>query len=117
MQTGSWKRIAVVATLLVLAAGAAAGQEYKPEPNSWRAKLLDLAKSEPKAREAIFSQALSLWVSVADDGTPRDGYASYFCLLATDAGRPEGEMMIVHVWDHAFTLRGEMRQLGKAVCR
>lgn len=36
-------------------------------------------KSEPKVKEAILTDAKVLYVAVEDDGTPRDGYASYFC--------------------------------------
>ena len=39
----------------------------------------DLIKKEPKVKEAIITEANVLYVSVIDDGTRRDGYASYLC--------------------------------------
>jgi len=41
--------------------------------------ILKLVKSEPKVRDATITSADVLYVSVVDDGTSRDGYASYIC--------------------------------------
>ena len=42
-------------------------------------QALELIKKEPKVLEAIITEANVLYVSVVDDGTRRDGYASYLC--------------------------------------
>lgn len=42
---------------------------------------LDEIKKEPKIFEAFLTDANVLYVSVADDGTRRDGYAEYLCQI------------------------------------
>lgn len=82
----------------------------------WRENLTNMARNESVTVEAMFSQDVSFWVSVQDDGSSRDGLADYFCLLTYDAGRPEGESIIISIWDAAAMARGEMERLGRARC-
>lgn len=49
----------------------------KDEPNNKLA--LEEIRKEPKVKEAIITDANVLYVTVEDDGTRRDGYASYLC--------------------------------------
>jgi len=51
----------------------------KAADNAGNKKALEEIKKEPKITEAFLSDANVLYVSVADDGTPRDGYAQYLC--------------------------------------
>ncbi len=55
------------------------GETVKPldDPNNKAA--LEQIKKEPKIKEAIITDANVLYVSVEDDGTNRDGYATYLC--------------------------------------
>jgi hypothetical protein len=41
-------------------------------------------KDEPKILDYVVTEASVLYVSVADDGTNRNGYASYLCDLAKE---------------------------------
>ena len=43
------------------------------------AKALELVRKEKKVDEAIITDANVLYVSVQDDGSRRDGFASYLC--------------------------------------
>jgi hypothetical protein len=51
----------------------------KPADNAGNKKALEEIKKEPKITEAFINDANVLYVSVADDGTRRDGYAQYLC--------------------------------------
>lgn len=84
--------------------------------SDWRDAALEEVKTERAVIEAMFSQSISLWVSVRDDGTRRDGFARYLCLVLSDAGKPTDEFVVVHVWDAAKMARQEMVELGKAEC-
>ena len=46
--------------------------------------FLSIVRQEPKVREALITTARVLYVSVIDDGTRRDGYASYLCELVRE---------------------------------
>ncbi len=83
----------------------------------WRTKALELATAEQKVHEATWSQEESLWVSMNDDGTSRDGFASYLCLVLNEAGRPQGEFIAVTAWDKASMATASPKQLGKAYCQ
>ncbi|NBA77298.1 hypothetical protein GOQ04_17215 [Emticicia sp. ODNR4P] len=50
-----------------------------------KAYLEKIRKDEPKVKEAIITEANVLYISVVDDGTKRDGLASYFCETLRDA--------------------------------
>lgn len=49
----------------------------KDEPNNVLA--LEEIRKEPKVKEAIITDANVLYIAVEDDGTNRNGYASYIC--------------------------------------
>jgi hypothetical protein len=84
----------------------------------WMTKALGLLKVEPKVVESPFNQDSphSLWVSVDDDGTRRDGYAQYLCLVLYDAWMPVGGYTVVHVYDAAAIAAGENREIGRFDC-
>lgn len=50
-----------------------------------QAYLEKIRKDEIKFKEAIITEANVLYISVVDDGTKRDGLASYFCEILRDA--------------------------------
>ncbi len=101
----------IVLTCLALAAGAVTAAAA-----DWRSQALTDVKAEPKVVDAIWSQDISLWVSVADDGSDRSGFAGYLCMLVSDAGRPDSSIVIVSILDAAALARNERKELGKAEC-
>jgi hypothetical protein len=52
------------------------------DPNNKAA--LEEIKKEPKVLDATITDSDVLYVSVIDDGTRRDGYASYLCEVLTE---------------------------------
>lgn len=85
--------------------------------SDWRDAALDEIRNEASVVEATFPQNLSLWASMRDDGTRRDGFANYLCLILAEAGKPSGDLVIVHVWDAAKMAREEMVEIGRAECK
>jgi len=55
----------------------------------------------------------SLFVGVRDNGTARDGYAQYICLLLSDYKIND---VIVHIMDGIAIGYGKHKELGKSVC-
>lgn len=103
------KRFALALLALMQPAAAAADE-------AWRDKAVDLIRKEKKVVEAMFTQNISLWVSVRDDGTNRDGYADYICLVLGDAGMPKGDFVIIRILDAAALAKEEMKELGRSEC-
>lgn len=89
------------------------------EPTGWRKAGLELVRAEKQVVEAIWTQDISLWVSVIDDGNDRSPFAEYVCVLLRDAGRTQTavDFVIVKVFDIAAMRAGEMVELGKAICQ
>lgn len=83
--------------------------------SEWRDQAVEEILTEPKVVEAMFTQDLSLWVSVRDDGSSRDGFAEYLCLVLSDF-RPPDEPVIISIWDAAAMARDEMKRLGRNEC-
>ena len=55
------------------------GDSVKPQDEPNNKLALEEIRKEPKVKEAIITDANVLYISVEDDGTKRDGYASYIC--------------------------------------
>ncbi len=47
-------------------------------------KALKAILAEPKVKDGVITDAGVLYASVLDDGTRRDGYAEYLCLVLKD---------------------------------
>lgn len=45
---------------------------------------LEKIKEEPKVKDAVITDANVLYVGVVNDGTNRDGYASYCCIVMNE---------------------------------
>lgn len=86
------------------------------DETDWRQTAVDQLSEERAVVEAYWSQNMSLWVSVVDDGSRRDGLAQYVCLVLPGAGKPKDTFIVVTIWDHVQALRGELVELGKAEC-
>ena len=55
------------------------GESIKPQDEPNNKLALEEIRKEPKVKEAIITDANVLYITVEDDGTNRDGYASYIC--------------------------------------
>ena len=78
-------------------------------------KALAEIRAESKVKSAAWNDKTmpSLLVGVWDDGSSRDGYASYFCALLASHGIRGG---VVRVMDERASHKGEWKELGKAWC-
>ncbi|MNL88738.1 hypothetical protein D3C87_2186340 [compost metagenome] len=65
----------------------------------------------------MWSQDISLWVGLDDDGTSRSGFGQYICIVLSQQGRPDGEFVAVRLLDHAAFMNGKHKELGKAICQ
>ncbi len=86
--------------------------------DGWRADYLGLIQKEAGVVEAAWpnNSVGSFWVSVLDDGTPRDGLAQYFCLLRGDVGAPETARFVISIWDAKAMAMGDLRKIGSTNC-
>ena len=85
--------------------------------DQWRKRYVDLVLAEPKVVEAIWPNSTgSFWASVRDNGTRRDGFAEYLCLLKSDAGAPKGVSYIISIWSAAEMARGKLSKIGEFHC-
>ncbi len=84
----------------------------------WMKSAVSNLQKEKKIVEVAFAndRPTSLWISVRDDGTRRDGYAEYACLVLAQSGMPAGQFTVIHVWDAAAMARGEQTELGRYDC-
>lgn len=55
------------------------GESIKPQDEPNNKLALEEIRKEPKVKEAIITDANVLYITVDDDGTNRNGYASYIC--------------------------------------
>ncbi|MEO1985385.1 MAG: hypothetical protein ABGX47_01880 [Martelella sp.] len=82
----------------------------------WRdAAVAEIAK-EKQVVEVMFSQPISLWALMYDDGSRRDGYAEYLCLVLFSSGMPKGESVIITIWDATAMVQGDMKRIGRFEC-
>lgn len=103
------RRFLFIATFAAVAPAAHAEE-------AWRDKAVTMIGEEKAVVEAMFPQPKSLWVSVRDDGSNRDGYADYMCLVLHDAGMPKGDFVVIRILDAASLARDEMKELGRSEC-
>ncbi|WP_146226090.1 hypothetical protein [Phyllobacterium leguminum] len=104
----------LIAALLALAPTLAFAETNLED---WQKVGLEKIKGEKKVRDAIWSQGISLWVALDDDGTKRSGFGEYLCLVLNQAGRPKGRFVAISLLDYAAMLRQEHKELGKAICQ
>jgi hypothetical protein len=102
---------------LLISLGICAAISAPAAAQGWRDNAVAAIKAEPKVVDAMFTQDISLWVSVPDDGSRRDGLAEFFCLLVHESGMESSDFVIIKVWDAAAMARGDMREIGKTECQ
>lgn len=78
----------------------------------WRDAALADVRSEKSVVEAKFANAGTLWVSMVDDGSRRDGFASYLCLSLSDRDRA----IRVRILDAKQLSQGAFVTLGETWC-
>lgn len=86
--------------------------------NPWQVKALKAVKSEKSVVDARWRMPETnvLWISMQPDGSSRDGFAQYICILLVKAGAPEGDLKTVWIYDpDAFETGG--KEMGIAACR
>jgi len=85
----------------------------------WMEKAVGELRKEKKIVEVMFPNGLStsLWISVRDDGSRRDGYAEYACLILIQSEMPMKKFTVIHIWDAAAMSRGEQKELGRYECQ
>ena len=75
-----------------------------------------ISANEKTARDAVWTSKNTFKVGVVNDGSSRDGYASYVCGVLYDYGF-KGRDVYVYVIDAALMARsGEFKTLGKSRC-
>lgn len=80
------------------AASAPADDEaWRADP--WREKAIaGIRNVSPKVTDATWSQPISLWLEVRDDGTDWAKAGRSFCLTLDGAGRPKDDPVYVSFW-------------------
>lgn len=105
------KRLLATFGLASMTCSALADEPWWPDAIS-----LLLKENKRTIVEAKFTGPASLWVSVRDDGSRRDGFAQYVCVEIMGAGMEPGDFYVVHIWDAAQLARGRMVELGRSEC-
>lgn len=72
-----------------------------------------LVLEEPVIKDALWMTASNLYVGVMDNGTRRDGYATYVC---NDA-KPAGAKMVKVIDIAKLKQTGKFVELGQAWCK
>ncbi len=91
------------------------GGSGEPTPKQLQAALNEVL-SESKVVDAAWGEGAPgavLYAGLKDDGTRRDGYAEYLCLVLADHGLRGG---MVYVVDYRNFSRGARQRLGHAQC-
>ena len=103
-------------TRLILTVLLVPGSFASASAGNWREQAISVLKTEPKVVDAMFTQDISLWVSMKDDGSRRDGYAEYVCLALYEAGMQNGDFVVIKILDAAALTRDKMVELGRFEC-
>ena len=104
--------------LFVTFCGESAAAE-KPQDNANNKKALEEIRKEKKVVEAFINDANVLYVSVADDGTGRDGFAMYLCNILSEqqATTKLIKVMKVNSINDPNATNAYGVQLGEASCK
>lgn len=73
------------------------GESVKPQDEPNNKLALEEIRKEPKVKEAIITDANVLYISVEDDGTKRDGFASYICEMLREKQATTNWVKVVKV--------------------
>jgi len=83
----------------------------------WQTEALKLVKAEKKVVNALWKDPVMnvLHVTMKANGTRRDGYAEYLCMLFSDAGAPK-DLKSIMIYG-AKTYEERRQEMGMAACR
>ncbi len=90
----------------------------KKDTSKEKAKIITylLSAKEPKIKDALWSSDRVLAVGVFDDGSNRDGYAQYLCMILYDY-ELKGERIYIKVIDFSKVVQKKgFIKLGEAFC-
>ncbi|SNY91430.1 hypothetical protein SAMN04515647_1651 [Cohaesibacter sp. ES.047] len=106
-------RIALILAALILSTSTQAA-----ELAQWQQDALKLIKSEKKVIDARWKDPVvnAMHVTMASDGTRKDGYAEYLCMLFPDVGAPK-DLKTITIYDDAAYKAGGVQSIGMAACR
>ncbi|WP_321383596.1 hypothetical protein [Rhizobium sp.] len=109
-------RFLIMSALMAAVFAGPASADVKLKP--WQSKALKAVKSEKKVVDAKWRSPENnmLWVAMQPDGSLRDGFAQYLCLVPMNAGAPEGDLKTVWIYDPANFESG-IQKMGMAACR
>lgn len=95
---------------------AACSPEEQMTPAHDEVKKLFNSEAEPTSKDATWTTPKIFKVGVLDDGSSRNGYASYVCEVMYEHGF-KGKGIWVQVIDIALLVRtGKWQKLGEAKC-
>lgn len=104
MKTFGWVVIAILLLVVYVMVKGMIRANSVPQKSSVQvssshnnALALDKVKREPKVKDAHITEVGVLYVSVYDDGTNRNGYASYLCELLSGTGSSVSRVKVVKV--------------------
>lgn len=103
-------------TFLTAALSMLAASPLAAATADWRDTATALIRQEKTVVDAMFTQPISLWVSMRDDGSRRDGFANYLCMVLYDAGMQPGDFVVIKILDAAAMAREEMSEIGRYEC-
>lgn len=95
--------------MMRLVPGLAAGAPSKEVAEAARRAVI----AEPNVQDAMWSQRISLWVTLGDDATRRRGYGAHLCKVLRDHG-VDG-YVVISMMDAKAGFYG--RQLDSEICR
>ena len=80
-------------------------------------KLISLVKKEKKVFGPTWESENFLTFGMLNDGTQRDGFAQYICILKNDAGL-KGHRIFIKIYDAASMMNGgKAIVIGESVCK
>ena len=95
------KKILIIAGVILFAIyllnGSKESNLDETKSDQGNTNALNEIRKEAKIKEAFISEAGVLYVSVVDDGTNRDGYASYLCEILREKNAEANRVKIIKV--------------------
>jgi hypothetical protein len=105
----------ITSILLTVAANSALAESYSPQHDKVAAEFK--GPSEKAAKDAVWTSPTTFKVGVMNNGSNRDGYAQYVCMVLNDFGF-KGKGVLVRIVDYGKLVRdGSWDNLGTAHCQ
>lgn len=88
----------------------------RAEDAPWRTAVIEALRSRPDVIEAAWAHRTELRVAVANTGSIQDELAQSFCQVLADAGKMDGNRVVVALIDIASLNNGQPVEVGMAGC-